>query len=230
MVTDRDGERPQPGLEQTVGDDVAVGADLAGVLVVGAGTVGEQDTAERRPGRRQALADLHGDREVARLRRVGGRQRDHFVAVEHADRDVLAELLADRVERGLGAGGETLAAEVAGAEPQHARRDFELAVDVAHVPQPAQRLQHAVGRRAGESGGLGDVGRRTRRVLLVEGLEDRERTLDRLHGCPHERRQRITDRPPRSDRGHSRLAAHDSNGIPAYCSLIAACALSEWWR
>ena len=39
VVTDRDGERPQPCLEQAVGDDVPVGADLAGVLVVGAAPV-----------------------------------------------------------------------------------------------------------------------------------------------------------------------------------------------
>ena len=63
VVTDRDCERAQPGLEQAVGDDVAVGADPAGVLVVGAGAVGEQDPAERRPVGRQPLTDLDGDGE-----------------------------------------------------------------------------------------------------------------------------------------------------------------------
>ena len=116
---------------------------------------------------------------------------------------MLAELLADRVERRLGAGGEALAAEVPGAEPQHAGRDLEAAVDVAHVPEPAQRLQHAIGGRAGEPGGLGDVGRRARRVLLVEGLQDRERTLDRLHRCPHERGTVSRSRSARSDREYS---------------------------
>ena len=62
VVTDRDGERAQPGLEQAVGDDVAVGADLAGVLVVGAARGGRAGSGRAtsgspagagRPGRRR---------------------------------------------------------------------------------------------------------------------------------------------------------------------------------
>ena len=95
------------------------------------------------------------------------------------------QLLAEAVEAGLGAGGEALASEVAGAEAQHPGGDLEATVDVADVAELPQRLQHAVGGGAGEPGGLGDVGRGARRVLLVEGLEDRERPLDRLHRLRH---------------------------------------------
>ena len=98
---------------------------------------------------------------------------------------MLAALLAEAVEHRLGARRQAVAAEVPGREPQHARGDLEAAADVADVAELAEGLEHAVGGGPGQPGGLGDLGRGARRMLLVEGFEDREGALHGLHGLGH---------------------------------------------
>ncbi len=185
VVADRDAEGAQTGLERAVGDGVAAFTDEPLALVGVRGVVGEEHLPHRGLCGGQPLTGLDRDREQARVRGAGRGDGDHLVAVEHADRDVLTDGLAQAVERRLGAGGHALAAEVAGAEAQHAGRDLEVPVDVADVAQAPQGLEHAVGGRPGEAGRGGDLGGRAGGVALVERFEDRERPLDRLDRFPH---------------------------------------------
>ena len=117
-VTHRDADRTEPGFEESVGDDVSVGADGRTGGIVGVGTVGEEHATERGGVGGQTLSDLDRDGQEARLGRVGGGERDDVVGVERAERDVLADLLAQLIEDRLGPGAETAPAEVPGAQSE----------------------------------------------------------------------------------------------------------------